>query len=118
MQCQRQIQPPSIIRSLSNSMFCGKSYIGQTGRSIHDRLKEHITNTNHKRLSKSTIVDHSFKSNHLICFDQTKILAHTSHYPTHLIREALEIENNPNNFNYDDDYTLSDSWELLIHHLN
>jgi hypothetical protein len=59
---------------------CGKYYIGQTGRSFQACLKEHIVDTTHNRISKSTISEHSFNSKHLIFFDQTKILASTPHY--------------------------------------
>jgi hypothetical protein len=52
---------------------CGKSYIGQTGRTFKERLKEHIADTTHNRISKSSIAKHSSKSKHLIFFDQTKI---------------------------------------------
>jgi hypothetical protein len=57
---------------------CKKSHIGQTGRSFKARLKEHISDTTHNQISKLVIVEHSFKSKNLICFDQTKILASTS----------------------------------------
>jgi hypothetical protein len=77
---------------------CGKSYIGQTGRSFKAQLKEHIVDTTYNRISKSTIVEHSHNSKHLIFFDQTKILASAPHYSSHLIWEALEIEKHPNNF--------------------
>jgi len=80
----------------------GKCYIGQIGRSIHTCLKEHIAYTNHSRLAKSVIVEHSHYYKHLICFNQTKILASTSHDSTWLIQEALEIEKHPNNFNLED----------------
>ena len=48
---------------------CGISYIGQTGRSFEVRIKEHITDTNHNRIAKSVITEHSSKSKHLINFD-------------------------------------------------
>ena len=94
-----------------------KNYIGQTSRSIQTCLKEYITNTNHNQVNKSAIVEHSFKSKHHICFDQTKILASTSHYSSRLIREAIEIEKHPNNFNREDGYKLSWSWRSPIHQL-
>jgi predicted GIY-YIG superfamily endonuclease len=76
----------------------GKLYIGQTSRSFKARLKEHIADTFHNQISKSAIAEHSFNSKHLICFDQTKILAFASHYSSHIIREALKIEKHPKNF--------------------
>jgi hypothetical protein len=86
---------------------CGKSYTGKTGRSFKDHLKEHIVDTTHNRIFKSPIVEHSFKSKHLIFFDQTKIISLAPYYSSWLIQEALEIEKNPNNFNRKDVYKLS-----------
>ena len=86
---------------------CGKTYIGQTCRSIQTRLKENIVDTNHNWVNKYAIVENSLNSKHHICFDQTKILASTSHYSSRLIREAIEIEKHPNNFNREDGYKLS-----------
>jgi len=88
---------------------CGKSYIGQTCRSIKTRLKEHIANTFDNHISKSTIAEHSQNSKHLIYFDQAKILASTPYYSSCTIREALETEKHPNNFNQEDGYKLNQS---------
>jgi hypothetical protein len=41
---------------------CGKSYIGQTSKSFKTYLKEHIVDTLHNRISKSTIVERSYNS--------------------------------------------------------
>ena len=54
---------------------CGTSYIEQTDRSFEARIKEHIVDTNHNHIAKSTIAEHSSKSKHLIHFDQTQFLA-------------------------------------------
>jgi hypothetical protein len=54
---------------------CGQSYIGQFGRYFKAYLKEYITDTSHNQISRSTIAEESFKSKHLIFFDQTKIIS-------------------------------------------
>jgi hypothetical protein len=74
------------------------------------RLKEHIVDTIHNRISKYAIAEHSAKSKNLICFDQTKILASSPHYSSHL--------KHPNNFNREDGYKLIHSWKPTIYHLN
>jgi hypothetical protein len=84
----------------------GKSYIGQTGRSFKARLKEHITVTTHNHISKSTIVEHSFNSKHLIHFEETIILTSTTYYSSQVIHKILEIEKHPNNFNHENKYKL------------
>ena len=97
---------------------CGKYYIGQTGRSFKSHLKEHIVETNHNLITKSMIYEHSYKSKHLICFDQTKIIASTPHYPSHIIREALKIQKHLDNFNKKYDYKLNQYWKPTIHNLD
>jgi hypothetical protein len=51
------------------------------------------------KISKSVNDEHSFNSKHLLCFDQTRILASTPYYSSDVISEVLEIEKYPNNFN-------------------
>jgi hypothetical protein len=94
-----------------------KSYIVQTRGSFKACLKEHIVGTTHNSISKSTIVEHYFKSKHLFFFDQTKILASTPYHSSRVIQEAPEIEKHPNNFNRDDGYKLNQSWKFIIYRL-
>ena len=53
---------------------CSTFYIGQTDQSFETRINEHIADTNHNRIAKSALTEHSSKSKHLIHFDQTQIL--------------------------------------------
>ena len=98
--------------------FCGTSFIGQTGQSFEAKIKEQIVDTNHNHISKSSIAEHSSKSKHLIHFDQTQILAGDPYYSTRLMREALEIEKNPNNLNIDNGLKLSQSSALIINKIS
>jgi hypothetical protein len=50
----------------------GKYYIGQTGRSFKSRIKEYIADTTYNKISKSTIVEHSFKSKNLFFVTKLK----------------------------------------------
>ena len=45
---------------------CGKEYIGETGRSLNVRLKEHVVDLSHNRTDKSALVEHAFSSSHYI----------------------------------------------------
>jgi len=70
-------------------------------------LKEHIVDTFHNWTTKFSTVEHSHKTHHLIQFDNSKILASIPFHSKCVIREALEIENHPSNFNREDGYKLS-----------
>jgi hypothetical protein len=88
---------------------CGKVYIGQSGRSIEARCKEH---TGHIRLDqpeKSAIAEHSISTGHQIDFN-VSVLDRASGYMDRLVKEAIQIRLNHKNFNRDHGFTLSRAW--------
>ncbi|XP_046976615.1 uncharacterized protein LOC124542804 [Vanessa cardui] len=96
---------------------CGLSYIGQTKRSIGTRVKEHIGDVKNRRSSKSAVCEHALdKPNHFIRFDKPQILAREHRFIPRMIREAIEIQKHPN-FNREDGWRLSNTWDPLIKNL-
>ena len=89
---------------------CGKTYIGETGRSIHTRIQEHAANIKHNRSKTSALVEHSSKTNHHICIENSKMVAKIDHYHHRKLREAIEIGRNHNNLNRDEGWKISDNW--------
>jgi hypothetical protein len=53
---------------------CGKVYIGQSGRSIHLRIKEHERHIRLTQPDKSAVAEHSFKHDHIIRLQDTKLV--------------------------------------------
>lgn len=86
---------------------CGMSYMGQIGRSFKTHLKEHMDDTYHNWIIIFVIVKHSHNTKHLICFNKSKILTSVPLHSNRVIKEALEIEKHPNNFNREDGFQLS-----------
>ncbi|KAI5643765.1 hypothetical protein NE865_04161 [Phthorimaea operculella] len=76
---------------------CGKSYIGQTKRSISERVKEHIAAVKNRQTHKSAIAEHLLTSgaNHWIELHAPKVLSVERHYYSRVVREAIEIKKNP-----------------------
>ena len=96
---------------------CEIPYIGETGRSIQTRLKEHSADIIHDRHQKAALAEHAHHSRHHIQIERTKLIAREDHYKRRKIREAIEIEKFPSNLNRDDGLKLNDCWRPIIRHL-
>ena len=69
---------------------CGLVYIGETGRDLSLRLKEHKTNCEKAELE--TEAKHSWTNDHLIKWNEATILAMDNHKFSRKMRESIEIE--------------------------
>jgi hypothetical protein len=89
---------------------CGKVYVGQTGRSIETRCKEHMRHIRLDQPEKSAVAEHSVNTGHQIDFSNITILDRTSGYMDRVVKEAIHIRLNKENFNRDNGFYLSRAW--------
>jgi len=97
---------------------CGKSYIGETGRSLKIRLKEHAADIKNERSRTSALAEHSSKTKHHVCLEDAKVIAREDNYHKRKIREAIEIMKFPQNLNRDNGSEISGNWLPLIRQIN
>ena len=115
-----------------NCKNCVKSYTGETKRALHirenDHEKEyekfsHISNfTRHQKelicseMFKSAAVEHAVKENHVLDFENIKVIEYEADWHLRGIKEAIHIRSEPNRMNRDkgERYELSCIWNNIL----
>ena len=93
---------------------CGKHYVGQTGRQIKTRIKEHESDTRHARVKKSAVAEHSAECQKTVDFTKAKVLSRETRWTDQMVRESIEIYKHGNNFNREDGFTLPRAWKPIL----
>ena len=70
---------------------CGLVYIGETGRNLSLRHKEHKTNCEKAELEKSAVAKHSWTNDHLIKWNEAFFLR-LKIISSRKMRKSIEIE--------------------------
>ncbi|KAL6418881.1 hypothetical protein ACFW04_011716 [Cataglyphis niger] len=78
---------------------CDASYVGQTGRQLQTRIKEHRNHIRRNTSSHSIIIDHRLQHNHEFKWNDVKILDTEPIYNKRLISEMLFIKRQNNSLN-------------------
>ena len=78
---------------------CKQVYVGTTKRSINTRIKEHRRNCRLGETEKSAVAEHAVNNDHIILYEDAKVLSKTTNYHSRMYREAIEIYKHSNNFN-------------------
>ena len=71
---------------------CGLVYIGETGRNLSLRHKEHKTNCEKAELEKSAVAKHSWTNDHRIKWNEAFFFATENHKFSRKMRKSIEIE--------------------------
>ena len=93
---------------------CGKVYIGETGRSMQDRIKEHDRDIRFPRTQISAVSEHAHNTEHLPLWNEVKFIDRDPHCHTRRVKEAIHIKLHPNNFNRDSGIEIPEAWMPTI----
>ena len=100
---------------------CGKVYIGETGRSMQERMKEHDSDIWLARTQNSAVSEHANGTGHKPLWNETKLIDRERHWYTRKEKEAIHIRLDPNNINRDSGAEIPEAWMPTISlrkHLN
>ena len=92
---------------------CGKVYIGETGRNLPRRLKEHRAHGRRGDFEKSVIVKHSHIKDHQIDWQAAQLITPINTWHPRCIREAIEIFKH-DTVAQDIGFYISDIWRQLL----
>ena len=70
---------------------CSKVYIGQTGRTLEHRLKEHKRALTSGNTAQSAVAEHAAEQSHVINWNEAKVMACHPHYRQRCALEAWHI---------------------------
>ena len=89
---------------------CGKLYIGETGRAMQDRIKEHDRDIRLARTQTSAVSEHANETGHLPIWKEVKFIDRDPHWYTRRVKEAIHIRLHPNNINRDSGIEIPEAW--------
>ena len=89
---------------------CGKVYIGETGRAMQDRIKEHDRDIRLARTQTSAVSEHAKETGHLPIWKEVKFIDRDPHWYTRRVKEAIHIRLQPNNINRDSGIEIPEAW--------
>ena len=78
---------------------CGKVYIGETGRVMQERIKEHDRDIWLARTQTSAVWEHANETGHPPTWKEVKFTYRDPHWYTRRVKEVINVRLHPNNIN-------------------
>ena len=92
---------------------CDKVYVGETGRTLNVRRREHCRHSTNGRTDSSAVAAHAHSSLHDIDWENSSVLEFEDNFYKRKVKEALLIRRH-HNFNQDDGLAVSPVWTSLL----
>ena len=89
---------------------CCKVYIGETGRTMLERIKEHDRDTRLARKQTSALSEHANEVGHVPIWDKVKFIYRDPHWYTRRVKEAIHTRLHPNNIDRDSGIEIPEAW--------
>ena len=80
---------------------CGKVYVGETGRCMHERIKEDERVIRLSRTQTSAVSEHANKTGNYPLWDEVKFIDRDPHWYSRRVKEAIHLRPHPNTINGD-----------------
>ena len=97
---------------------CGKVFIGETARSLFERIKEHNRQMWLARTQSSDVSEHRSAVGHYPVSDEVKLIDRDPHWYTRRVKEAIHTRLHPDNINRDREMEISEAWMPTIKQRN
>ena len=92
----------------------GEVYIGETGRNLTTRQKEHPDCCRKRQIEKSSVAKHAWEKDHRILWKDCTLVAPVRNYYSRKVRESIEILKHV--IIQQEGKPLSDIWSTLFCH--
>ena len=89
---------------------CRKVHIGETGKAMQDRIKEHDRDIRLARTQTSAVSEHANETGHLPIWKEVKFIDRDPHWYTRRVKEAIHIRLHPDNINRDSGIEIPEAW--------
>ena len=93
---------------------CGKVYIGETGRPMQDRIKEHDREIRLAHTQTSAVSEHDHNTGHQPLWNEVKFIDRDPHYYTRRVKEAIHIRLHSDDINRDSEIEIPEAWTPTI----
>ena len=77
----------------------GKVYSGETGRSMHERIKEHGRDIRIARTQSSAVSEYANETAHYPFWDKVEFIGCQQQWYTRRVKETIHLRLHPNNVN-------------------
>ena len=98
---------------VASSVLRAATYIGQTGRQLGQRIKEHKSSTP-SRIPSSTVKEPSTDAHHTIDWDNVKIFDREDREFPRQVKEAIQIRKHSPALNRDQELEIPSIYNVII----